>query len=623
MLMSVAARPEKTAAWCRLFAVLWVLATLAKCLIAWRLPLFVDEAFYWQEGQHLALAYSDLPGLTAWLARLGVELGGTHPLALRAPFLLLGAALPWLVVWAAKVLADDARACQAGLLALLMPLSAPLGVLALPDVPMAVATALCLGAGARLLQRVQPAAVALLALGLVLGALSHYRFAAVIAVGAAALLALRQGRVLLKHPAVLAAVAVGALAWLPLVWWNGQNADAGLKFQLLERHPWAFHPEGIRFVLIQPLLATPLLFWLFLRLAGSGLDAQRPDAWRYFALSGGLSTLGFFLLGFFADNERVSFHWTLPGYLALLVLVPHALAQAARIAGRLLWGTVAVGGLASLALHGAIASPAARAFAAGQKWYPDNFAGWQELADATRAALADAPPGTLLVADNFKIGAQLGFVLDNPAIPVLDHPLNYRHGRAVQLQLWGLTAAAEATGVPKMLVIGVDDVRYKELLQHYHRRRQDWGNLRPWRSVNVDHGARRFVLTAPAEASAHAATPFTAPALAWVDTIEAGQRLGAQFEVAGWAFREGVGLARVEVLLDGRVVAEAEYGLARPEVAGFWGISQDPAHPHVGFRARVDARGLAAGRHWLGLRLHGRDGAVEEWAEIPVRILEH
>ena len=62
---------------------------MVKVAIAARLPLFVDEAFYWQEGQHLAAAYSDLPGLTAWLTRLGVELGGHHVLAVRAPFLLI------------------------------------------------------------------------------------------------------------------------------------------------------------------------------------------------------------------------------------------------------------------------------------------------------------------------------------------------------------------------------------------------------------------------------------------------------------------------------------------------------------------------------------------------------
>ena len=45
----------------RTFLILWSVVTSIKILIAARLPLFVDEAFYWQEGQHLAVAYSDLP----------------------------------------------------------------------------------------------------------------------------------------------------------------------------------------------------------------------------------------------------------------------------------------------------------------------------------------------------------------------------------------------------------------------------------------------------------------------------------------------------------------------------------------------------------------------------------
>ena len=46
----------------RWFIAVWVLLLLVKLAVAARLPLFVDEAFYWQEGQHLAWAYSDLPG---------------------------------------------------------------------------------------------------------------------------------------------------------------------------------------------------------------------------------------------------------------------------------------------------------------------------------------------------------------------------------------------------------------------------------------------------------------------------------------------------------------------------------------------------------------------------------
>ena len=104
------------------FLALFAVVSLAKLVVAAGLPLFVDEAFYWQEGQHLALAYSDLPGLTAWLARLGVEIGGNALLALRAPFLLLAAFVPLLVVRIASREFSARDGWVAGCFALLLPL---------------------------------------------------------------------------------------------------------------------------------------------------------------------------------------------------------------------------------------------------------------------------------------------------------------------------------------------------------------------------------------------------------------------------------------------------------------------------------------------------------------------
>ena len=74
-------------------------------------------------GQHLAAAYSDLPGLTAWLARLGTEIGGQHVLALRAPFLLMAALLPWLLAHISARWFGEVVGWRAGMLVLLMPLA--------------------------------------------------------------------------------------------------------------------------------------------------------------------------------------------------------------------------------------------------------------------------------------------------------------------------------------------------------------------------------------------------------------------------------------------------------------------------------------------------------------------
>lgn len=600
------------------FLALWIAATAIKCALAARLPLFVDEAFYWQEGRHLAAAYSDLPGLTAWLARIGVETGGHHAWALRWPFLLIGALLPWCVGRIAAREFGPARGWQAASLAVLLPLSGTLGVLALPDAPMALATVVCLGAGARLLRGVDAATALRLALGLSLGALSHYRFVAVIGVGALALLSLPEGRRALRDARVWVALTIGALAWWPLLAWNVDNADAGLRFQLVDRHPWALHGDGAWFIVVQTLLATPLLFAAMAIAAWRGAR-ERHAASRYFAYCGAGLVAGFFLLGFFADNERVSFHWPLPGYLALLPLAPAVLALWPRFWRNAAWALLAVGLAAGLAYYAAVSMPAVRARAAAEKWYPANFAGWTEVRDAVRRKLASMPPGTRLVADNFKLGAELGFALDDPNIPVLDHPLNHRHGRAPQLRLWGLEYAAANDPKPVLLVVAASEVQYKHLLERYHDLCAKVGPLPPPQTVNTDHGAQRFLLF-DLSAQRLPGGPCTAPSMAWIDAPTSGDAVGAKFEVSGWAFKDGVGLARVEATLDGKVVAQAEYGIANPGVAKFWRISNDPQHPNVGFKARIEASGFAPGRHWLGLRLHGRDGSVEAWREQPIEI---
>ena len=604
-----------------LFLATWAALLAVKLVLAARLPLFVDEAFYWQEGRHLAWAYSDLPGLTAWMARLGVALGGDHTLALRLPFLALAALVPWGVVRITRRDFGPAEAWQAGLFAMLLPLAGTLGLLAVPDAAMTVATLLCMDAGSRLLREVRAGAALELALGMGLGALSHYRFIAVIAVGGCVLLLLPQGRRALRDPRTLVAIAFGLAAWTPLLAWNVDNAEAGLRFQLVDRHPWAFHADGITFLGIQALLVTPLLFVALACAAWRSRADERVTA-RYLAWLGALVVLGFFGLGFLADTERVSFHWPLPGYVALLPLLPGVLLGWPRGA-RVATGALAATGLVLvLGYYGMVSVPEVRARTAASRWYQDNFAGWGPLADAVRASLVRMPPGTRLVADNFKVGAELGFALGEPDIAVLPHPLNVKHGRAPQLALWGLQVRGreDLGNGPVLLVVGASEVRYRDLLARYHQLCAAFGPLPPPRVVNVDHGAQRFLLFALGGAPRSGAC--TTPAMAWIDAPLVGAQVasGTRVDVQGWAFKDGVGLARVDVLLDGRPLAAARYGLPNGGVHAYWTLSNDPQHPNVGFQAGLDTRGLPPGRHWIGLRLTGHDGSVEDWQEQPIDI---
>ena len=261
-----------------------------------------------------------------------------------------------------------------------------------------------------------------------------------------------------------------------------------------------------------------------------------------------------------------------------------------------------------------------RARAAAEKWYPANFAGWDDAADAVRDELRHMPPGTRVLADNFKLGAELGFALDDPRIAVLDHPLNRKHGRAPQLHLWRLDEDPHALlgKGPVLLVAGASEVEFKNLHRRYLELCRMVGPLPAPRVLNVDHGRQRIVLfrlMAPADG------PCTAPAMAWIDAPTIGARVGASFEVKGWAFRQGVGLERVEATIDGRVVGTLRYGNEYAGLEGNWPGLVDPGAPKLGFSGRVDTTGIAPGRHWLGLRLHGRDGSVEPWPEQRIEVV--
>ena len=605
------------------FLALWGALILVKAALAIWLPAFGDEAFYWQEGQHLAWAYSDLPGCTAWLIRLGVALGGNHTLAMRAPFLLLGAAFPWLVRRIATRWYGADAGWQAGLLAMLMPLAGLMGLLALPDVPLIFAALLCLDACAVLIARMEAAALVELALALALGAFTHYRFSLVIVAGLAGLLLSNEGRGLLRRPRFWLVLAVGAAAWLPLALWNLGHAGAGVEFQLLERNPWSFNDEGMLWLLEQFVAVTPVVFVLLLLTFKQAWLEWRSKASARSSLIFGIaavSVFGYFALAFFADRERVSFHWPLAGWLALACASAPLLAAWRPLWRRLLYvtaGLMLIGACGFLAIASA---PAWRADLALSRWYPETFAGWPDIATAVREQRAQLPANTRVVADNFMLGAQLGFALGEPDIPVLDHPLNHKHGRAAQLQQWRLQSAGRQDwGAAPVLLVVEDTVRpLKDRLLAYHDLCKTVGGLPPPRVLNVDHGRKRFLLFALVDSKDVGTC--VAPALAWIDSPAIDADASGTLAVSGWAFKDGIGIAGVDVTVDGRAIATADYGAAEPKVAGYWKISSDPRQPNVGFRKTIDLSGVAPGRHWLGLRLHGRDGSLEDWPEQPLRI---
>jgi 4-amino-4-deoxy-L-arabinose transferase-like glycosyltransferase len=465
------------ARWRAAFVTVFVLLQAAKVWIACTLAPFVDEAFYWQESRHPAWGYSDLPPLTAWLIRAGEAVAGHGVLGMRWPFLLIGAALPWLVWLLARRLFGVRVGWQAGLCCMALPLAGSLGVLALPDVPLTVAIALAVYALVRAMDDNRIGSWLLLGVALALAWMTHYRAAVPMLAGLLLFVLTPRGRAQWRRPGLWLALAVAALGLVPLVVSNLHQHGAGLAFQLVQRNPWAFHADALVQPLEQALTCTPLLYALLLWVAWQCARRVRQGApWDVLAVTALTFLVGYFVAGLFADDTHFRVHWPLPGYLPLLAALPVLVREwLPRWRGRraLLAATfalAAVGLLSIFAYVGIAASGRGLSLLEGMKAFPAHFVGWHQNATATRGYLAALPAGSVLVADNFMLAAELDFQFDaQRPVYVLDNPLNVKHGRAPQLAAWRLDEAglrAAHAGAP--LLLAVDETALAERL------RPDW-----------------------------------------------------------------------------------------------------------------------------------------------------
>ncbi len=493
--------------WRAAFLAVFVTGLALKLIVAARLAPFVDEAFYWLESRHLAWGYSDLPPLTAWLIRLGESVAGHGTLGMRWPFIAMGAALPWLVVDLARRCFGPRVGWQAGLLCLAMPLTGTLGVLALPDVPLTVAAMLALHALVRAMDASRRRDWLLLGGALALAWMTHYRAAMLMLAGLLLFVLTPRGRAQWRCRGFWMAMGVAALGLVPLLVSNWRQQGAGLDFQLFERNPWAFHAGALVQPLEQAMVVTPLLYALMLWALWQCLRRLRDGApWDVLAVTAGTFLVGYFVLGLFADASRFRVHWPLPGYLPLLVALPFLLREASWRRARRAAVTaavvlaVAVQGAAYAYLGATAAGGRALDALAGMKAFPVNFTGWRQSADAARRLLAGMPDDTVLVADNFILGAELAFQFDGRRpVYVLDSPLNAKHGRAAQLAIWQRDEAglrAGQAGKPVLLVVD-------EWILRAHQRPAWLGSVcsrvavpRFLRRLDLHDGERRFAFYA-------------------------------------------------------------------------------------------------------------------------------
>ncbi|QRN55819.1 glycosyltransferase family 39 protein [Dyella caseinilytica] len=457
------------ARWRAAFVTAFVCLLVVKLILAATLQPFGDEAFYWQESRHPAWGYSDLPPLTAWLIRVGEAIAGHGVLGMRWPFLLMGSALPWLLVVFGRRVFGARAGWQAGLLCLCLPLAGSLGVMAMPDVPLTVAGTVAMLALLRVMDESRWRDWLLLGVALAVCWMSHYRAAMFMLAGLLLCLLTPRGRQQWTRGGFWLAMGVAAIGLLPLLISNWQQHGAGLAFQLVERNPWRFHADALVQPLEQAVTCTPLLYICLLWAAWHAWKRRAAGPWDVIALLSLTFIVVYFVAGLFADDQRFRVHWPLPGYLPLLAALP-VLLHEAHVS--LTWRRFALAGatlafmaqLAGLLYLGLAAYPDTARWLGAARAFPTAFIGWQESADIAREQFAVRP--AVLVADNFMMAAELDFQFDGQRpVYTLDSPLNVKYGRAPQVALWGWNEIAlrqQHAGESVLLVVDEHALRERE-----------------------------------------------------------------------------------------------------------------------------------------------------------------
>src|SRR5690606_10367902 len=126
---------------------------------------------------------------------------------------------------------------------------------------------------------------------------------------------------------------------------------------------------GLLFLPVQALMVTPLLLALMVQAAWRcawPARALRPP-WRFLGLFGAIVAVGIFLLGFFTDVERVSFHWPLPAWPGLLSMATVRLQAWPRVSQVAPRARTAAGGRLAFGWVLTVSVPAVRAELAGSK----------------------------------------------------------------------------------------------------------------------------------------------------------------------------------------------------------------------------------------------------------------
>lgn len=243
-----------------------IFSLICKILLAYFVPVFGDEAYYYIWSLHPQLSYFDHPAMVSWFIWAGhLFLPTGNPISLRIMFIVAGflVSLAWVQILRLKNFNDENIFWYLVLL-LLNPLLGIGSILATPDTPLVLFWTLSYLCYVRIIQSSQLRWYTLLGVFLGLGFCSKYHIVLFVLAGliyliiSKKILSLRPGGILLT-------LITGFICSLPVIVWNYNNEWSSFLFQINHgfgetQFEWAW-PMGYlvaQFLIINPFIAVNL-----------------------------------------------------------------------------------------------------------------------------------------------------------------------------------------------------------------------------------------------------------------------------------------------------------------------------------------------------------------------------
>ena len=613
------------------FLISFTLLLLLKIMLASILDLYSDEIFYWQASTIPAIAYSDLPFITAFLVGIGSSLDSHNPLAVRAVFILMGASIPFLVYWLALPITNKKDALQSAFLTLCVPLLGFLGLLAVPDAPLIFFGILSVGFFERAIRTNMTKFWVAAGVFVALGLSTHYRFLLYPTSAILFLIVFRPARKQWKNPRLWLCITTASVGLMPILWFNFSYSFESAAFYFVDRHPWEFDSAGLLHIFEQALVSSPPMYLLFLTtiylMIGKVRTHSLPAA---LLLSFSVTNLIIYaVLAPWSDSNSTTLHWPLSGYVPLLVFLPESLRliynwfsnAIQKRAARLLVALIPAIGLCGT--FGILLGIGSQAFQTplqkifGEEILSTKMAGWKQFTEHTKQLIIDKNLNNFptIVTDNYYTAAQLEYAGVEGNIYTLDKSKALQDGRLRQYQIWdkhqngliqhvqkpalfitedSVLSIPEKHKVIEEMCLYSDELVFVSELALFGRAK----TFSYYSTTNLLDPEKKITSSAPCPV----------PPRAWIDTPQADAILSGKVTIAGWAYNEHMGIESIDILLDGQVVAKANYGLSRSDVAASMNVQTDPNTPNLGFEAEIDTTYIENGNYWLELMLINSQG---------------